>query len=98
MPINKARLRKLHRNFAPIMVFPLLLTLITGSLFQMAVVSGKTQDFFWLLDFHRGKFGVVNLENVYPFLNALGLLTMIITGIIMWWQIPKKKAGGKSVK
>lgn len=91
MSINKARLRKLHRNFAPIMVFPLLLTLITGSLFQMAVVSGKAEDFFWLLDFHRGKFGVINLENVYPFLNALGLLTMIITGIIMRSQIPSKR-------
>ena len=91
MPINKARLRKLHRNFAPIMIFPLLLTLITGSFFQMAVVSGKGEDFFWLLDFHRGKFGVINLENVYPFFNALGLLTMIITGIIMWWQIPSRR-------
>lgn len=93
MVFNKAKLRKIHLTFAPIMVFPLLLTLITGSLFQMAVVNGKTEEFLWLLDFHRGKFGAINLENVYPFLNALGLLTMVISGIIMWWQIPRHRQG-----
>lgn len=91
MPINKVRNRNLHRMLAPIMVLPLLLTLITGSLFQMAVVSGKTSEFIWLLDLHRGKFGSINLDKIYPFLNAIGLLTLLITGIIMWWQIPSRR-------
>lgn len=92
MAINKVRTRNLHRMLAPIMVLPLLLTLITGSLFQMAVVSGKTNEFIWVLDLHRGKFGSINLDKIYPFLNALGLLTLLITGIIMWFQIPSRRA------
>ncbi|MDJ0702398.1 MAG: PepSY domain-containing protein [Leptolyngbyaceae cyanobacterium MO_188.B28] len=86
MAINKARVRQLHAALAPIMALPLVLTLLTGMFFQMAIVSGKGNDFFWLLELHRGKFGQVNLENIYPFLNALGLLTLIITGVLLWFQ------------
>lgn len=92
MAINKVRARNLHRMLAPIMVLPLLLTLITGSLFQMAVASGKGSEFIWLLELHRGKFGSINLDKIYPFLNALGLLTLLITGIIMWLKIPARRA------
>ncbi|MGK7873916.1 MAG: hypothetical protein AB4426_11565 [Xenococcaceae cyanobacterium] len=49
MAINKARLRQLHSKLAPIMVLPVLLTLITGSLFQVAVLTGKSNEFLWLL-------------------------------------------------
>ena len=90
MAINKARLRHLHYWFAPIMFFPLLLTSITGSLFQVAVSTGKAEQFIWLLDFHRGKFGRINLEVIYPLLNAFGVLMLIFTGIIMWLQTRKK--------
>lgn len=78
--------RQLHRAFAPIMLFPLLLTLTTGLLFQVAVLNGKETDFLWLLALHRGKFGSINLESVYVFLNALGLLFLVVTGLIMWFQ------------
>ncbi len=92
MKINSRRLRSLHRFLAPVMMFPLLLTLVTGSLFQMAAVSGKGRDFIWLLELHKGHFGILNLEIVYPFLNALGLLTLVATGILMWWQIPPRRS------
>ncbi len=84
MALNKVRLRQLHASLAPIMILPLLLTLITGSLFQIASVSGNGGEFYWLLEFHKGKFGLINLEKIYPFLNATGLLTMVITGSLMW--------------
>ncbi|MEL6939778.1 MAG: PepSY domain-containing protein [Cyanobacteria bacterium J06598_1] len=91
MAINKARLRQLHRTMVPFMVVPLLITLTTGTLFQMAAVSDRASDFIWLLELHKGKFGQVNLERVYPFLNALGLLTLVITGSLMWLQSPSRK-------
>lgn len=91
MRFSPARLRQLHRSLVPIMVMPLLLTLTTGMLFQLAVTSGKTNEFLWLLDLHRGKFGQINLDFIYPFLNALGLLTLLITGLLMWLQIPGRK-------
>lgn len=86
MAINQVRLRKLHRTLAPIMVLPLLLTLITGFLYQMADLGGKEENFSWLLELHKGNFGSLHLDIVYPFLNALGLLILAITGIILWLQ------------
>lgn len=86
MKINHARLRQLHHWFAPIMLFPVLLSLITGSLFQIAVITGTGNDFMWLLEWHRGKFGRINLEIIYPFLNAFGMLMLAVTGITMWFQ------------
>lgn len=92
MIVNKVRLRQLHRTLAPIFVLPLLVTLITGSLFQFAVLNQKGTEFLWLLDWHRGHFGRINLEAIYPFLNALGLLTLLITGVIMWWTLPSRRS------
>lgn len=91
MTINRVRLRQLHKALVPFMVLPLLLTLTTGTLFQFAVAGDRANDFLWLLELHRGKFGQVNLEFLYPILNALGLLTLIITGSIMWFQSPSRK-------
>ena len=93
MAINRVRLRQLHKALVPFMVLPLLLTLTTGTLFQFAVASNRANDFIWLLELHRGKFGQVNLEFLYPILNALGLLTLIVTGSIMWFQSPSRKKG-----
>lgn len=92
MAINQVRLRQLHRTLAPIMLLPVLLTLVTGMLYQMAELGGKGGDFRWLLALHKGHFGSLNLEVIYPFLNALGLLTLVITGIIMWFQLRRRRA------
>ena len=83
---NKTALRQLHYKIAPLMIFPLVLTVITGILFQVAVVTGNADNFLWLLELHRGKFGRINLEMVYPFLNGFGLLILGITGVIIWLQ------------
>lgn len=94
MATNKTRLRQLHRTLAPIMLLPLLLTLITGSLYQIADMVDKGDVFNWLLDLHKGHFGNIDLEIIYPFLNALGLLVLAITGISMWFQTrrPQRRA------
>ncbi|MDJ1176071.1 hypothetical protein [Roseofilum capinflatum] len=91
--MNRIYIRRLHFWLAPIMVFPILLTLITGSLFQVAVVTGKANDFLWLLEFHRGHFGRINLELIYPFLNAFGLLLLASSGILMWFQSRPRRRG-----
>lgn len=86
----QARLRQLHRTIAPIMIVPVLLTLITGSIYQIVDLGGNGKDFDWLLGWHKGHFGSLNLETIYPFLNALGLLTLAITGISMWLQMRRR--------
>ena len=79
-------LRQLHTSLAPIMVLPLLLTLMTGVLFQIAELTENSNDYIWLLEWHTGKFGAIDLHKIYPFLNAAGLFTMIISGITMWFK------------
>ena len=91
-----ARLRQLHSLMAPIMLLPLLITLFTGMGFQIAVSLDQTSDFLWLMEWHRGKFGAINLEMIYPFLNALGLLTLVITGMVMWVQMNQRKRKRRS--
>jgi hypothetical protein len=90
--LTKARVRRLHFQLAPIVILPLLLTVITGVLYQLADVTGQeNRDFLWLLDFHVGKFGVINLEKVYPFLNSAGVLFLSVTGIMIWFQTPRRR-------
>lgn len=78
--------RRLHRALAPMMVLPLILTLVTGVLYQMVDLTGNDEAFDWLLDVHKGEFGPLNLEGIYPFLNATGLLLLVVTGGVMWWS------------
>ncbi|MEL6261499.1 MAG: PepSY domain-containing protein [Cyanobacteria bacterium J06626_6] len=89
--MNRVRLRQLHRALVPFVVLPLLITLTTGTLFQFAVAGNRANDFLWLLELHRGKFGQINLEFIYPVFNALGLLTLIVTGSVMWWRSPNRR-------
>ncbi len=83
---SKRNIRQLHRFLAPIMVLPLILTAVTGSIFQFFDLAGQEDGADWLLQIHKGHFGFLNLAPIYPFLNALGLLTLAITGISMWVQ------------
>lgn len=91
MTAIKLNLRRLHRALAPLMCVPLVLTVTSGMLFQIAATNQQGDQFLWLLDLHRGKFGRFNLETVYPYLNGLGLLTLVLTGTLMWLQLPSKR-------
>jgi uncharacterized iron-regulated membrane protein len=92
MANHKLNVRRVHRFLAPIMVLPLLITLVTGVLFQMADLAGQERQFHWLLGIHKGHFGVLNLSVIYPFLNALGLLFLVVTGSTMWLRGRRRAA------
>ncbi|MEI6443727.1 MAG: hypothetical protein WCO29_11535 [Nostocales cyanobacterium ELA583] len=76
----------LHSTLAPIMLLPLFLTTITGTVYQIVDLAGKKDEFHWLLHWHKGDFGALNLEIIYPFLNAIGLFILLFTGISMWFH------------
>lgn len=84
--------RQIHRLLAPLMLLPLLLTAITGTFYQMLDLAGKGEDGDWLLNLHKGHFGSLNLEVVYPFLNALGLIFLAVTGISMWLKLRSSRS------
>lgn len=83
--------RRLHRALAPVMLTPLLITLITGVMFHVAALTGKAEDYLWLLALHRGQFGRINLEVVYVFFNAAGLLFLLISGLLLWLQSSRRR-------
>jgi hypothetical protein len=84
-------IRTIHRTIAPIMMLPLLLTAITGVIYQIFDLAGNDKPVKWLLDWHKGDFGILNLEVIYPFLNAIGLIILLFTGISMWVQMRSKR-------
>lgn len=91
MAISKVQIRRLHYQIAPIWVLPLFLTSLSGSLYQVANLAGANSDYIWLLDIHKGNFGPLKLEVVYPFINSFALLMLSVTGITMWLQTPRRK-------
>lgn len=91
MAKSRLQLRQIHRWLAPIMVLPIVLTLITGTIYQMFDLAGKDDNVRWLLAVHKGHFGVLNLEMIYPFLNAFCLLAMAITGTSMWLKSRRQR-------
>ncbi len=90
------KIKSAHAFIAPIVIIPIILTLITGSLFQAYELLGKEDSAGWLLEIHKGNFGPIHLEVVYPFLNALGLLFMAITGGSMWLKLRRIREHGSS--
>jgi uncharacterized iron-regulated membrane protein len=77
--------RQIHRALAPILALPLVVTVVTGSLYQIARLNDNF-DYYWLIQIHKGQWGPLDLQAVYPFLNGLGLLLMVATGLILWLQ------------
>lgn len=86
MRITATRIRQLHRYLAPIMVLPILLTVITGVVYQTAELGGFVEQVRWAIQWHKGDFGYLNFEKSYPFLNATGLLFLTATGFSMWYR------------
>lgn len=43
------------------------------------------------MEIHKGNFGPLKLEAIYPFINTFALLMLAATGLIMWLQIPRRK-------
>jgi hypothetical protein len=83
--------RKSHRLLAPIMVLPLTLTVLTGMLATLKQewmltigLSGSV-----LLKLHTGE--IFGLQAIYPILNGLGLIGLLVTGISMTGLLKRKK-------
>jgi hypothetical protein len=88
MRLDRAFFRQIHRTMSVIMFLPILLTLITGVIYQIGDLSEQPNE--WMLDLHKGNFGIINLEKIYPFLNATGLLFLAITGLSLWLRTKSK--------
>ncbi|MBZ8180651.1 MAG: peptidase [Oscillatoria sp. PMC 1051.18] len=74
--------RKYHRLLGIIISLPLLLTIITGisySIFDELLGQGEIGHL--MLEIHTME--IIHLEIIYPLLNGLGLLGLLVTGLSM---------------
>jgi uncharacterized iron-regulated membrane protein len=80
--------RKWHSNFAPIVMLPLLVTVLSGVTYRLAKDwFGLSKDqVHFLMSIHEGEYLGDTLKPFYVLLNGLGLLSMLITGGVMLWQ------------
>jgi hypothetical protein len=94
----KRAFRKYHRWIAPILSLPILLTVMTG---MLATVIGEWDlnlgiKRSFLMEIHTGEF--LHLEAIYPILNGLGLLALLVTGLSMTGLFnpkPRKTSSGQ---
>ena len=87
----QARMRELHRRLAPLVVLPLLVTVLSGVAYRLARDwFGTSRDqAHWLMVVHDGEWLGPDLEPVVVLLNALGLLWMLVSGgliLIQRWR------------
>ena len=74
--------RKYHRTLAIILSLPILLTIITGvgySIFDEWFELGQVGQL--MLRIHTME--ILHLEKIYPLLNGLGLIGLLVTGLSM---------------
>ncbi|AFY34258.1 hypothetical protein [Calothrix sp. PCC 7507] len=74
--------RRYHRQIAIILCLPLFLTVLTGLSFTIAhewLHQNELGEF--LLGLHTLE--IIHLEKIYPILNGLGLVGLLITGVSM---------------
>ena len=73
---------KLHRRMTLIAVFPLFITVISGSLYSLFQYFGL--DFFWLMKIHTGNFFFINLQPLYTPVVGFLSISAIISGLFLF--------------
>ena len=74
--------RRYHRQIAIILCLPLFLTVLTGMGYTIVNEWFHQHDLAeFLIKIHSLE--VLNLQGIYPFLNGLGLIGLLITGVSM---------------
>ena len=91
MNIKPIKIRQLHRLLAPIMILPILFTVITGVIYQIGEIGGFEDKIRFIIHWHKGNFGYIDFQKSFPFLNGLGSLILAITGLQMWLKTNKIK-------
>jgi hypothetical protein len=89
----KRAFRKYHRALALILCLPIALTVLTGMLATVIrewsfLNTGLSSNL--ILRIHTGE--IFHLEAIYPMLNGLGLIGMLVTGLSMSGMFSKPRS------
>ena len=82
----KPNKRKIHRKVASISAIPLLITIISGTIYSFLQPLGI--DAFWLIKWHTGSFGIINLQPFYSIFLGIASIISIISGIKILQEKP----------
>ena len=98
MALNLAQIRKAHAALAPLVLTPLLLTVLSGMGYRLAKDWGGLgrDQVHWLMVLHEGEWLGPVAEPLYVLLNGLGLLWMLGSGALMLSQRWGRKEGQKA--
>ncbi len=87
----KRAFRKYHRTIGIMICLPLILTVLTGMLTtiikEWPINTGLSSNL--VLKIHTGE--ILHLEAIYPILNGLGLIGLLVTGMSMSGLFDPKK-------
>ena len=75
----KPNKRKIHRKVAAITAIPLLITILSGTIYSILQPLGV--DAFWLIKWHTGNFGVINLQPFYSIFLGIASIISIVSGL-----------------
>ena len=76
LELNK---RKIHRKVATISAIPLLITILSGTIYSFLQSIGI--DAFWLIKWHNGNFGTINFQPFYSIFLGITSIISIISGV-----------------
>ena len=75
----KTNKRKIHRKITAISAIPLLITILSGTIYSILQPLGL--DAFWLIKWHTGNFGILNLQPYYSIFLGIASIISVISGI-----------------
>ena len=75
----KTNKRKIHRKITAISAIPLLITVLSGTIYSILQPLGV--DAFWLIKWHTGNFGIINLQPFYSIFLGIASMISVISGL-----------------
>ena len=75
----KTNKRKFHRKITTISAIPLLITIVSGTIYSILQPLGV--DAFWLIKWHTGNFDIINLQPFYSIILGIASIISIISGL-----------------
>ena len=79
MKNSKSNTRNLHRKVAVISAIPLLITILSGTIYSFLQPLGM--DTFWMIKLHTGDFGIINFQPFYSIFLGLASIISVISGL-----------------
>ena len=86
MKKSKPNQRKLHRKITAITAIPLLITILSGTIYSILQPLGV--DAFWLIKWHTGYFGIINLQPFYSIFLGITSIISVVSGVKLLQKKP----------